>query len=162
MGSGYRMNFGKTKGAITLNSLKLDSVIVFQQVSEADKEIKTIAKKSPIRIPQSATYKKQEKIGYQQIKYKFINGNYEYEIRWHTQTPNAPKGTGSTYQVTRTKKGFGYGKEASIKRIEHLIKHPNGNKKWVSTDKYQEAIRNKKIGKATKKEMEMIKYGHIK
>ena len=162
MGSGYRGDFGATKGALSIASSKTNNVIVVQFLNSANKEIKDIANKSPIKIPDESYYKKQLKKGYQQIKFNYSKEGYDFEVRWHTQTPNAPKGTGSTYQVIRKKKGFGYGKNATKKSIDHLIKYPSGKNKWVNDKKYQDALRNNKKGKATIEEKEIIKYGHIK
>ena len=104
----------------------------------------------------------QKKPTYTQIKIKYTKGDIDYESRWHTQTPNAPKKTGSTYQVTRRIKGKGYGKDASKKVLDHMIKYPSGKIKWISHKTYQDALRNVKNGKGTKKEKEIIKNGHIK
>ena len=45
MGSGYRGEFGATKGALSIASSKTNDVIVVQFVSNANKEIKDIANK---------------------------------------------------------------------------------------------------------------------
>ncbi|MCR4581672.1 MAG: hypothetical protein K5666_04085 [Bacilli bacterium] len=162
MGSGVRGNFGKTKGSISLAANKNSNIITIKLLSSADKSVKIKAEKAPIKIPQNAIYEVQHKKGYDQIKYKYSRGKKDYEVRWHTQTPNAPSGTGSTYQITRTKKGFGYGTNASQRVIDHMIKYPSGKTIWVSDKTYQNALRNNKMGKATKKEKEIVKYGHIK
>lgn len=162
MGSGIRGDFGKTHGSkkITIASSKQENSL--KLVSKATEKEKNIINKSPIKIPNSATYETQSKKGYDQIKIKFSRGSYYYESRWHTETPNSPTGTGNTYQVTRKVKGKGYGADASKKKIDHMIKYPSGKIKWISDSVYQDAIRNNKKGIATKKEKEMIKYGHIK
>ncbi len=164
MGSGYRGNFGKTKGSKnnTIAASSSESLLVIKTLGSASIEIKNIAEKAPLSISKNAVYDIQSKNGYKQIKYKYNKKNFEYEVRWHTPTPNAPKGIGNTYQITRKKKGRGYGKNASKKVVEHMLKYPNGNTKWISDNDYQDAIRNNKKGIATKKEKEMIKYGHIK
>ena len=46
--------------------------------------------------------------------------------------------------------------------IDHMIKYPSGKIKWISHKTYQDALRNVKNGKGTKKEKEIIKNGHIK
>lgn len=161
MGSGYRGNFGSTKGSTSVAANESDSKSTHSIVKEAKEEIKRIAKQAPLKIPKNATYEVKAKKGYNQIKYKYRKNNSEYEVRWHTQTPNAPEGTGNTYQVTRKIKGKGYGKDASRKVLDHMIKYPSGKIKWVSDSTYQDAIRNKRNGTATKREREMIKYGHI-
>lgn len=164
MGSGYRGDFGPTKGSKSnkIATSNRNSTLTMKTIGNASKEVKNIASKSPIKLSKNATYKIQSKNGYKQIKYKTSKSNVEYEVRWHTQTPSAPKGTGNTYQVTRKKKGVGYGKNASKKVLDHMIKYPSGKTKWVPNNVYQNAIRNNKIGKASKYEREMIRYGHIK
>ena len=162
MGSGYRGNFGATKGSNSIAASKNNSVLTIKTVGTATTNIKKVASRAPLSVPKHASYEVQNKNGYKQIKYNFSRNNKKYEVRWHTQTPNAPKETGSTYQVTRKKSGKGYGKEASKKVLDHMIKYPSGKIKWVSNNIYQDAIRNNKNGVATKKEKEMIKYGHIK
>lgn len=164
MGSGYRGNFGSTRGSKSniIAASKKESVLTIKTLSSASKDIQNIASKSPINISKKATYNVQSKNGYKQIIYKFNRSNNEYEVRWHTPTPNAPKGIGNTYQITRKKKGIGYGKNATRKEIDHLIKYPSGKIKWVSDGTYQDALRNNKMGKASKIEKEIVKYGHIK
>lgn len=49
------------------------------------------SKRAPIEIPESAKIKAQSKTGYEQISYKWNDGTYKYEVRWHTRTPGAPE-----------------------------------------------------------------------
>ena len=37
-----------------------------------------------------------KKNGYEQLAFKWSDDTYKYEVRWHTRTPNAPEGQGST------------------------------------------------------------------
>ena len=162
MGSGFRGNFGATKGSKIMASNKSEKVIIARPVTSATGKEKTIIEKSPLKIPKSAVYEVQKKLTYTQIKIKYKKGEYEYESRWHTPTPKSPKGIGNTYQIIREIKGKGYGKDSSKKVLDHMIKYPSGKIKWISHDTYQDALRNVKKGKGTKKEKEIIKNGHIK
>lgn len=41
--------------------------------------------------------------GYEQISYKWNDGTYKYEVRWHTRTSGgAPEGQGNTWVIQRT------------------------------------------------------------
>ena len=67
----------------------LDSVD--DPIEEMGKMSKSIAKTSPIKIPDNAVIKpKKTKAGYYHMKYEWTDGSYKYEVRWHTKTPNAP------------------------------------------------------------------------
>ena len=50
--------------------------------------------------------------GYEQISYKWNDGTYKYEVRWHTRTSGAPEGQGNTWVIQRTIPGnVGHWKE---------------------------------------------------
>jgi len=57
------------------------------------------AETAPIEIPKNATMKIQFKTGYDQIQYKWSDGTYKYDARWHTRTPGAPDNQGNTWVV---------------------------------------------------------------
>ena len=92
MGSGYRGDFGATKGSRShiLAASKNDSVLVISTLSGASKSIRDKADRSPINIPSGATYKEQQKDGYKQVIFKFERDGVKYESRWHEKTPNSP------------------------------------------------------------------------
>ena len=117
--------------------------------------IKT-AKRSPIEIPQNATVKEQVKNGYSQIKYTWQSGDYKYTSRWHTQTPNAPAGQGTTWVVERKSNGIGYGKNANPGKHEVLI----GKDKWISMTEWKKTITARKQGRATREQIEILNNGH--
>lgn len=119
--------------------------------------IKT-AKRSPIKIPKNATVKEQAKNGYSQIKYTWQSGDYKYTSRWHTQTPNAPAGQGTTWVVERKRSGIGYGKNPQPNREEILV----GQNKWISRQDWKDAITARKQGTATKQQKEWLDNGHWK
>lgn len=138
------------------------------QQSLEQEELKTITsnnensvalrERSPISIPSSATEKTERKNGYDQIKYTWKHGEYTYISRWHTKTPNAPQSQGNSWVVERKKSGVGYGKNARPKQEEVLV----GKNKWVPKQKWQEAIRARNNGTATKEQKEMLDNGHWK
>ena len=81
--------------------------------SEIVKIVERYRKKAPIEIPDTAKYKaKSMADGYEQISYKWNDGTYKYEVRWHTRTSGAPEGQGNTWVIQRTIPGNG-GKKPS-------------------------------------------------
>ena len=81
--------------------------------SEIAKIVERYRKKAPIEIPDTAKYKaKSMADGYEQISYKWNDGTYKYEVRWHTRTSGAPEGQGNTWVIQRTIPGNG-GKKPS-------------------------------------------------
>lgn len=164
MGSGYRGDFGATKGSKSqiLAANKSESVLVISTLAGASKSIRDKAERSPINIPSSATYKEQQKNGYKQIIYKFERDGVKYESRWHEKTPNSPSYMGKSWQVEKIVKGKGHGSNPRSKERYHLLKGKNGTKKWISHDKYQECIKAKNKGTLTKKQREVLDSAHWK
>lgn len=112
-------------------------------------------KHSPVKIPYNASVEKKRKNGYEQVKYAWESGKYRYESRWHTSTPGAPNKKQS-WVVTRIKKGVGYGKNASAKQTWVL-----SGKTWVSMKTWQDAIKARKNGAATKAQLKLLNNGHF-
>ena len=108
-------------------------------------------KYSPVKVPIDATVKKKSKNGYEQVKYTWRKGQYKYEARWHTATHNAPDKTQS-WVVTRTKVGKGASKPITMVR--------SGNK-WVSWNVWQNAIKARRNGVATKTQIKLLNEGHF-
>lgn len=162
MGSGYRGNFGATKGSKSqiLAVSKSNSVLVISTLAEASKSIKDKAERSPINIPSSATYKEQQKDGYKQVIYKFERDGVKYESRWHEKTPKSPSYMGKSWQVEKIVKGQGHGSNPRSKERYHLLKGKNGTKKWISHNKYQECIIAKNNGTLTKRQKEVLDSAH--
>lgn len=127
-------------------------------IGKLSKQTSTIAKRSPIKVPKKATAQVQSKNGYSQIKYTWESGNYKYTSRWHTRTPNAPKNQGTSWVVERKIPGIGYGKNIRKPKEEVLV----GKNKWISKDKWKEAITAQRNGTATKKQKEWLDNGHWK
>lgn len=88
-------------GKIKLHELSSDEQL---KVAEALKD------KSPLKIEGNANIAVREKNGYDDIQYKWSDGGYNYEMRWHTATPNAPADTPPNWRVDRSKPGFPGGK----------------------------------------------------
>lgn len=143
MGAGFHGGFGNTHGA-----------------NENHKDFieNTLPKTSPITIPASATIKEEKKNGYDQVKYTWKHGDFSYTSRWHTRTPNAPKEQGDSWVVQRDIAGIGYGKEVRPSRHEILV----GKNKWVPKTEWQDAIRARKNGTATKEQRELLDNGYWK
>ena len=107
--------------------------------SEIVKIVERYRKKAPIEIPDTAKYKaKSMADGYEQISYKWNDGTYKYEVRWHTRTSGAPEGQGNTWVIQRTIPGNG-GKKPST---QFLI----GENEWVEGWKWYDAISARKNG----------------
>ena len=123
-----------------------------EEIAKIAKEYRT---KSPIEIPDNASYKaKSMKDGYEQITYKWNDGTYKYETRWHTRTSGAPIDQGNTWVVQRTKPGSGGIKPST----EFLI----GDNKWIPAYKWYDAIEARKLGTATQEQIEILDKGHWK
>ena len=123
--------------------------------SEIVKIVERYRKKAPIEIPDTAKYKaKSMADGYEQISYKWNDGTYKYEVRWHTRTSGAPEGQGNTWEIQRTIPGNG-GKKPST---QFLI----GENEWVEGWKWYDAISARKNGTATQEQIELLDKGHWK
>ena len=123
--------------------------------SEIVKIVERYRKKAPIEIPDTAKYKaKSMADGYEQISYKWNDGTYKYEVRWHTHTSGAPEGQGNTWVIQRTIPGNG-GKKPST---QFLI----GENEWVEGWKWYDAISARKNGTATQEQIELLDKGHWK
>ena len=61
--------------------------------------------RSSIPIPVDVAPVIQSKNGYDQIRFKWNDGTYTFEARWHDATPNAPEGTIPNWRVNRTTPG---------------------------------------------------------
>ncbi|WP_314591080.1 PrsW family glutamic-type intramembrane protease [Paenibacillus terrigena] len=116
---------------------------------------KQYAQKAPIEIPESATMKaKSMADGYEQITYKWNDGTYKYEVRWHTRTSGAPADQGNTWVIQRTIPGSGGKKPQSFFKI--------GEDEWVQGYKWYEAIAARKAGTATPEQVRILDLGHWK
>ena len=114
---------------------------------------KELAKTAPIKIPENATVKSGAKAaGYDQISYKWTEGGYKYEVRWHTKTPGAPAGRGNTWVVSRVTQGNPTGQ----RRVIHIMV---GNT-WVTRHEWQAAITAYQNGTMTAAQKAMLKAGH--
>ena len=140
-------------------AFKGDSGFKFKFSEMTDDEIAKIVNeyrsKSPIEIPENATYKaKSMNDGYEQITYKWNDGKYKNEVRWHTRTSGAPVDQGNTWVIERKIPGNGGTKPST----EILI----GDDEWVPAYKWFEAIKARKAGTATQEQIELLDKGHWK
>ena len=123
--------------------------------SDIDKIAEGYRKKAPIKIPDDAKYKaKSMADGYEQISYKWSDGIYKYEIRWHTRTSSAPEGQGNTWVIQRIIPGNGGTKPST----QFLI----GKNEWIEGWKWYDAINARKNGTATHEQIELLNKGHWK
>ncbi len=123
-----------------------------------EKNAREIAKRSPVEIPENATYDIQEKNGYNQIKYTWERDGYKYTSRWHTRTPGAPKEQGISWVVERRIPGIGYGENHRGAVKEVLV----GKNLWIAKSEWRKAINARHNGTATKQQKEWLDNGHRK
>ncbi|MDF2869629.1 MAG: hypothetical protein K0R05_1204 [Anaerocolumna sp.] len=112
-----------------------------------------LAKTAPTSIPSNATIKVQSKTGYDQISYKWSDGTYKFEARWHTKTPGAPTGQGNTWVVERTTPGTPTGQKA----VTHIL---TGDSVWTSRNDWQQAITAFQNDIATEAQKTLLERGH--
>ncbi|EPV6795420.1 T7SS effector LXG polymorphic toxin [Listeria monocytogenes] len=130
---------------------KLSTLSEKEQLKLANK----YKKKAPIAIPDNAKIKAQiKKAGYEQITYKWNDGQFKYEVRWHTRTPEAPLEQGNTWVVQRTVPGNGGDKPQTFFKI--------GDDEWVEGYKWYDAINARKAGNATPEQIKILDKGHWK
>ncbi|ACZ07305.1 Uncharacterised protein [Sebaldella termitidis] len=128
----------------------------FSELSVQDRRLlaREFSKRSPVKIPENAKIKVQSKpAGYEQISYNWRDTNYKYEIRWHTRTPGAPVDQGNTWVVLRTTPGTG----GNTVAVDHYLLNDNT---CVLGDDWQQAIRVRKYGVPTLREIEILDMGH--
>ncbi|MBC1721222.1 pre-toxin TG domain-containing protein [Listeria seeligeri] len=110
---------------------------------------------APIGIPDSAKINaKTMNAGYEQITYKWNDGQFKYEVRWHTRTPGAPIEQGNTWVVQRTVPGNGGNKPQTFFKI--------GDNEWIEGYKWYDAINARKAGNATPEQIKILDKGHWK
>ncbi len=109
---------------------------------------------SPIEIPENATVNAQSKNGYQQVKYKWSDEAYNYEARWHTETPGAAQyDRGATWVVTRTIPGNANG-------VQKVVEVKVGDS-WVDETTWNQAVKANQAGTATEEQKKMLQDGHF-
>lgn len=113
---------------------------------------KQYSQRAPIEIPVNANMKAKSMAGdYEQITYKWNDGTYKYEVRWHTRTSGAPADQGNTWVIQRTIPGSGGNKPQSFFKI--------GENEWVEGYKWYDAIAARKAGTATPEQVRILDQG---
>ena len=84
--------------------------------------------KAPWRIPASAQCEHQLKNGDHQIKFTWKVAGWNYEARWHEQTPNASVIDYPSWRLDRIKPGKGFGPDAAPRINETRV-----GEHWVPT-----------------------------
>lgn len=107
---------------------------------------------SPINIPSSASAKFQSKVGYEQVQYKWTDGTYSYNARWHTRTPGAPIDQGNTWVIERRIPGQG-----ATLPVNEVMTGPNT---WTRYKDWFDAITARKNGTATVQQDKLLESGH--
>lgn len=117
-----------------------------------------LVKSSPLKIPKNAQIDDQIKTGYEQVKYRWKKGKFKYTLRWHTRTPDAPPEQGTTWVVERRRMG-----DSRTQHIDYILIGKKGKKNiWVFKNVWEDAIKARKVGTATKEQEELLKNGHWK
>lgn len=132
------------------------------QIREHEDYIRNdLPRSSPLKIPRGAVVKEEDKEGYHQVKYLWQKGDYKYQSRWHTRTPNAPSYQGDSWVVQRRLPGIGSGKNARKGKTEVLVGRTAGGRNvWVDLKVWKAAIDARRNGTATKEQKEMLDNGH--
>ena len=110
----------------------------FDDLSDEQKELiaEYYRERGPIiSIPEGVKGKAQSKTCYKQISYKCKDGEYKYEARWHTRTPDTPENQGRTWVIERVKPGNG-----GVKPSRHFL---IGEDEWVEGYKWFKAIQER-------------------
>lgn len=118
----------------------------------------SIAKTSPIPIPENAEKIIQAKDEYYQIRYIWKEDGYIYESRWHTRTPNAPIEQRDSWFVNRRVKGIGSG----INHRKGFTDVKIGENMWIDNDIWQDAVSSRKQKQTTQVQEDILDYGHHK
>jgi len=111
------------------------------------------AESAPIEIPSNGTIKIQSKTGYEQIQYKWSDGSYKYDARWHTRTPGAPAEQGNTWVIERITSGNANGQN----KVKHIL---TGEGEWTTRGEWQDAITARQNRTATDYQNNLLKGGH--
>ncbi len=122
--------------------------------------VNELPKKAPVDIPLNASIKKEDKVGYVQVKYQWTSGEYKYTARWHTRTPNAPVDQTESWVIERRVPGIGYGPNARKAKVEILVRGKDGEKVWVPKKTWQRAINARRNQKSNKEQEELLNNGH--
>lgn len=108
-------------------------------------------KYAPVKIPYNADVKKQSKNGYEQVKYTWSKGQYKYEARWHTATPDSCSNQQS-WVISRIKSGTKTSPRTVMIRV---------GSKWAPHSVWQAAITARRSGAATKAQLKLLNDGHF-
>lgn len=156
-GTNYILDKSKSTGNISYKKVSGADVPKLSSLSEAEKlKIANQYKQTaPVGIPDSAKINaKTMNAGYEQITYKWNDGQFKYEVRWHTRTPGAPVEQGNTWVVQRTVPGNGGNKPQTFFKV--------GDNEWVEGYKWYDAINARKAGNATPEQIKILDKGHWK
>ncbi len=129
-------------------------------IAELTKMSGSIAKTSPIKIPEGATIKpKAANKGYYHMEYKWTTDDgYEYITRWHTRNPTAPLEQRDVWIIERKIKGIGAGK--NHRNGLHQVRV--GRNEWITYAEWRAATFANQNGFATELQKEWLKNGHWK
>ena len=83
-------NSGQANGTSGSPQTTLEQQEYARKVAEAEAKAKAhqeylkneLHKSSPLKVPETATIKEEQKQGYDQVKYSWQRGEYKYQDRW--------------------------------------------------------------------------------
>ncbi len=129
-------------------------------IVELTKMSGSIAKTSPVKIPEGATIKpKAANKGYYHMEYKWTTDDgYEYITRWHTRNPTAPLEQRDVWIIERKIKGIGAG--PNHRQGLHQVRV--GRNEWITYAEWRAATFANQNGFATELQKEWLKNGHWK
>lgn len=99
-------------------------------VSGKESKIGLLRMQAPWSIPQIAKAISEEKNGYRQVKYTWVQGGWRYEARWHSRLPTARFITYPSWRLDRVRPGKGYGPAAAPRINQTWVAG-----KWLSTSR---------------------------
>ncbi|WP_179946615.1 transposase, partial [Listeria sp. ILCC797] len=154
---GLGLSTAAIRGSMTYEKASGANIPKLSSLSEAEKfrMANQYKQTAPVGIPDSAKINaKTMNAGYEQLTYKWNDGQFKYEVRWHTRTPGAPVEQGNTWVVQRTVPGNGGNKPQTFFKV--------GDNEWVEGYRWYDAINARKAGNATPEQIKILDKGHWK
>ena len=112
--------------------------------------VHNIIETSPVEIPENARIvARKMKQGYFQVRFRWNDGTYRWEARWHTRTPGAPLTQRNTWVIKREIIG--------TSTSEFLLNDGS----WAKGYDWYKAIGNRQSGIITVEESILLDKGHI-
>jgi hypothetical protein len=142
---------GAFKGEFETNPL------IYQPIKNELQHLTIDLSTSPIEIPVRAIPAAIEQVkpngDYAQVKFKWIDGNFKYEARWHQKTANAPPSQGDTWVIERVTPGTPEGQRKNT----HVL---TGENEWTPLHVWKQATIDRRNGVSTPEQEKLLDRGH--